>query len=132
MWVASSSQFLRFAVQLGACCLHPRDQLIDVRCSYECGTIPPEWQSMAVEPSRGVEIIQRSLMWFGETEQAAAAVQQPRELARLTTCDQQPIVDGDVGRVALGQAERMCLGDDSYVPRMRRGGGWSPNAGNLP
>ena len=44
----------------------------------------------------------RSLMWFGQTEQAAAAVQQPREQARLTPYDQPPIVDGDVGRVALG------------------------------
>ena len=87
---------------------------------------------MAVEPSRGVEIIQRSLVWFGQTEQAAAAVQQPCELARLTFDDQQPIVDGDVGRVALGQAECMCFGDDGRVPWMNRVRARSPNAGNLP
>src|SRR4051794_1063345 len=45
---------------------------------------------------------QRSPIWFGQTEQAAAAVQQPGKQARLTPYDQQPIVDGDVRRGALG------------------------------
>src|SRR4051795_11636624 len=111
MWVASSSQFLRCAVQFGARCAHSRDQVIDIRCLNEGAAVPPEWQRLAVEPSRSVQIIQRSLMWFGQTEQAAATVQEPRKLAWLTACDQQPVVDSDIGRVALGQAECMRFGD---------------------
>jgi hypothetical protein len=129
---ASSSQFLRFAAQFGACRCHPRDQAINIRCLHEVAAIPPERQRLAVEPSRGVEIVQRSLIWFGQTEQAAAAMQQSCELARLTFDDQQPIVDGDVRRLALGQAECIGFRGDGRVPWMKRVRGRSPNTGNLP
>src|SRR4051812_1340977 len=74
---------------------------------------------MAVEPSRGVQVIQRSPVWFWQTEQAAAAVQQPGELARLMLDDPQPIVEGDVGRVARGEVEFVCFRDDGHVSRMQ-------------
>src|SRR4051795_6632387 len=83
---------------------------------------------MAVEPSRGVEIVQRPLVWFGQTQQTAAAVQQPRELAWLALDNQPPIVDGDVGRTAQGHAKRMRFRDDGHVPWMNRVLVWSPNA----
>ena len=62
--------------------------LIDICRLHEIAAIPPEGQRLAVEASCGVQIIQRSLVWFGWTEQAAAAVQQSRELARLMLDDQ--------------------------------------------
>jgi hypothetical protein len=113
---ASSSEFLRYVLQFGACRLHSRDHVIDIRGLYELTAIPPEWQRMAIEPSRGVQVIQWSLVCFRQTEQTAAAMQQPWELARLTLADQPPIVDGDVGREALGQAECMRFRDDGCVP----------------
>jgi hypothetical protein len=119
-------------LQFGAGRCHTRDQLIDVLCLGQVGTIPPKWQCLPVDPSRGVEIVQRVLIWFGQTKQAAAAVQQPRELARLTLDDQQPVVDGDVGRIALGQAECMRFGDNRCVPRMKRILARSPEADDLP
>jgi len=74
-------------------CLHPRDHVIDIRGLNEIAAVPPERQRMAVEPSRGVQVIQRPLVWFGQTEQTARAMQQQCKLAWLPFDDQQPIRD---------------------------------------
>src|SRR5262249_47596784 len=108
------------------------DQLVDVLHSDQLGPVPPEREGLGVVPSGGVQIVQWALVGFGHAEQAARDMQQPGELARPALGDPQPIVDGNVGRGAVGQAEFTRLRDNRQVARMDWLLARPPNAGELP